>query len=67
MTYQQAPPFPDRFVTADGSLLMSAEDIQAGKSSFQKSDLMDVGSLYGMGSHFGSDYTLFPGKPVPLA
>jgi nitric oxide reductase subunit B len=57
VTYQQAPPFPDRFVTDDGSLLMSAEDIQAGKSGFQKADLMDYGSLYGMGSYFGPDYT----------
>jgi nitric oxide reductase subunit B len=47
VTYQQAPPFPDRFVADDGSLLMSAEDIQAGKSGFQKADLMDYGSLYG--------------------
>jgi nitric oxide reductase subunit B len=36
---------------------MSAEDIQAGKSGFQKADLMDYGSLYGMGSYFGPDYT----------
>lgn len=57
VTYKQAPPFPDRFVTDDGSLLMSAEDIQAGKSGFQKADLMDYGSLYGMGSYFGPDYT----------
>ena len=57
VTYREAPPFPDRFVTADGSLLMSAEDIQAGKEGFQKADLMDYGSLYGMGSYFGPDYT----------
>ncbi len=36
---------------------MSAEDIQAGKAGFQKADLMDYGSLYGMGSYFGEDYT----------
>jgi nitric oxide reductase subunit B len=57
VTYRQAPPFPDRFVTDNGRLLMSAEDIQAGKSGFQKADLMDYGSLYGMGSYFGPDYT----------
>jgi nitric oxide reductase subunit B len=57
LTYETAPPFPDRFVTADGAVLMSAADIYAGKTGFQKADLMDYGSLYGMGSYFGEDYT----------
>ncbi|MGA8706065.1 MAG: hypothetical protein WB646_03650, partial [Steroidobacteraceae bacterium] len=57
LTYQEAPPFPDRFVTHDGAILMTASDIQAGKAGFQKADLMDYGSLYGMGSYFGEDYT----------
>ena len=57
VTYQAAPPFPDRFVASDGTLLMSAANIQAGKAGFQKADLMDYGSLYGMGSYFGEDYT----------
>ena len=55
LTYKAAPPFPDRFVAP--TTLMSAEDIQAGKAGFQKADLMDYGSLYGMGSYFGEDYT----------
>ena len=29
----------------------------AGKEGFQRADLMDYGSLYGMGSYFGEDYT----------
>lgn len=57
VTYKASPPFPDRFVSSDGALLMSAADIQAGKAGFQKADLMDYGSLYGMGSYFGEDYT----------
>src|SRR5579864_6972225 len=57
LTYRAAPPFPDRFVSPDGTLLMSAADIQAGKAGFQKADLMEYGSLYGMGSYFGEDYT----------
>jgi nitric oxide reductase subunit B len=36
---------------------MSAADIVGGKAGFQKADLMDYGSLYGMGSYFGEDYT----------
>lgn len=57
LTYEVAPLFPDRFVSADGTPLMSATDIVAGKAGFQKADLMDYGSLYGMGSYFGEDYT----------
>ena len=56
-TYHTAPPQPDRFVTADGTVLMTDDDIVAGKGGFQKADLMDYGSLYGMGSYYGEDYT----------
>ncbi|HEY7889223.1 MAG TPA: cbb3-type cytochrome c oxidase subunit I [Steroidobacteraceae bacterium] len=57
LTYQGAPPIPAHIIGQDGTVLMSAADIAAGKSGFQKADLMDYGSLYGMGSYFGEDYT----------
>ncbi|MDE3115819.1 MAG: cbb3-type cytochrome c oxidase subunit I, partial [Pseudomonadota bacterium] len=57
LTYEAAPPFPDVFVSANGTPLMSAQDVIDGKSGFQKADLMDYGSIYGMGSYFGEDYT----------
>ncbi len=57
LTYERAPPQPERFVDTSGALLMSADDILAGKAGFQKADLMDFGSLYGMGSYYGQDYT----------
>ncbi|MBS0527181.1 MAG: cbb3-type cytochrome c oxidase subunit I [Proteobacteria bacterium] len=59
LTYERAAPMPDRFVRSDGSTLMTSEDIVSGKAGFQKADLMDYGSLYGMGSYFGQDYTAF--------
>ena len=59
LTYQRAAPEPDRFVTSTGTTLMSADDIVAGKAGFQRADLMDYGSLYGMGSYFGPDYTAY--------
>jgi len=59
VTYERAAPQPDRFVTQAGAVLMGADDIVAGKAGFQKADLMDYGSLYGMGSYFGQDYTAF--------
>ena len=56
-TYQGAPPTPARFLGPDGSEILTARDILAGKAGFQRADLMDYGSLYGMGSYFGEDYT----------
>jgi len=56
-TYQQAPPLPQQFVTSSGQIVMTQDDIVSGKAGFQRADLMDYGSLYGMGSYFGEDYT----------
>jgi nitric oxide reductase subunit B len=57
VTYQTAPPQPNRFVASNGAVLITGDDIVAGKAGFQKADLMDYGSLYGMGSCYGEDYT----------
>ncbi|MDE2167272.1 MAG: cbb3-type cytochrome c oxidase subunit I [Alphaproteobacteria bacterium] len=57
ITYRTAPPQPDRFLAPNGSVLMTAQAIVDGKASFQRADLMDYGSIYGMGSYFGEDYT----------
>jgi nitric oxide reductase subunit B len=57
VTYRAAPPQPDRFVAPGGAVVMTASDIVAGKAAFQRADLMDYGSIYGMGSYFGADYT----------
>lgn len=56
-TYQLSAPMPQQFVSADGKTLMTADNIVAGKVGFQKADLMDYGSLYGMGSYYGVDFT----------
>ncbi len=57
LTYERAPPLPSAIVDASGAALMTQDDIVAGKAGFQKADLMDYGSIYGMGSYFGEDYT----------
>ncbi len=57
LTYRGAPPLPSRFEDVTGANLMTRADLVAGKAAFQKADLMDYGSLYGMGSYFGEDYT----------
>ena len=56
-TYREAPPLPAAIVDPAGATLMAQADIVAGKNGFQKADLMDYGSIYGMGSYFGEDYT----------
>jgi nitric oxide reductase subunit B len=40
LTYERAPPQPERFVTSGGATLMTGDDILAGKGGFQKADLM---------------------------
>ncbi|MBI5798356.1 MAG: cbb3-type cytochrome c oxidase subunit I [Candidatus Yonathbacteria bacterium] len=57
VTYSTVPPQPDKFIAESGEVLITGEDIVAGKGGFQKAGLMDYGSLYGMGSYFGIDYT----------
>src|SRR3989338_6716061 len=56
-TYRQVAPIPQQFVNQNHQVVMSQSDIIAGKAAFQQADLMDYGSLYGMGSYFGEDYT----------
>jgi nitric oxide reductase subunit B len=50
LTYEKAPPQPQAFTDQAGNVIMSSDDIVAGKGGFQKADLMDYGSIYGMGS-----------------
>ncbi len=57
LTYEKVPPHPLAFTDRGGNVIMTADDIAAGKGGFQKADLMDYGSIYGMGSYFGEDYT----------
>lgn len=56
-TYRKVAPIPERFINHTGQVIMTKDDVIAGKSGFQKADLMDYGSLYGMGSYYGEDYT----------
>jgi nitric oxide reductase subunit B len=56
-TYKEAPPIPENFINSQGKIILTRENIVEGKAGFQKAGLMDYGSLYGMGSYFGEDYT----------
>lgn len=56
-TYDEAPPIPTEIISTNNQVLMTSNDIILGKAGFQQADLMDYGSLFGMGSSFGIDYT----------
>jgi nitric oxide reductase large subunit len=53
LIYKKSPPIPDDFVSSSGKIVTTKADLFAGKAAFQEADLMDYGSLYGMGSYFG--------------
>jgi nitric oxide reductase subunit B len=57
LTYRGAPPLPEPILSEGGKTLMTRADLTAGKAGFQKADLKDYGSLYGMGAYVGEDYT----------
>ncbi len=55
-TYTEAPPVPN-FVSRDGKVVFSKEDIQNGQVVFQKYALMEYGSMFGDGAYRGPDYS----------
>ena len=57
ITYSHAPPQPDKISAPSGAALFTGKDIVAGKAAFQQADLGDYGSIYGMGTYFGEDWT----------
>lgn len=56
-TYEQAPEIPDTVVGPDGGTIVTGEQVQDGKATLQRAGLMDLGSVLGEGSYYGSDYT----------
>ncbi len=56
-TYDEAPPIPNQIVDTNSNVIMTSSNIIAGKGGFQQADLMDYGSIFGMGASFGIDYT----------
>lgn len=55
--HKEVPPIPQKVVADDGSLLYTYDDIIQGKVYFQQFDLMDWGSLLGMGAYIGPDFS----------
>lgn len=55
--YQQAPPIPDKVVTADGTVLFTGQDIKDGQNVWQSIGGQEVGSIWGHGAYVAPDWT----------
>ncbi|HXR81915.1 MAG TPA: hypothetical protein VN763_13390, partial [Saprospiraceae bacterium] len=55
-TYYEAPPIPT-FKTDGGEIVFTDEEILEGQAIFQRSALMDYGSMFGDGANRGPDFT----------
>ena len=55
--YQQAPPVPERGITADGTELIGPGAIHAGQNVWQSMGGMEIGSVWGHGSYVAPDWS----------
>ncbi|GMV40231.1 MAG: nitric oxide reductase [Myxococcales bacterium] len=55
--YREAPPIPERVVTADGDVLYTRAQIDAGKSSWQTMGGQQIGSIWGHGAYQAPDWS----------
>lgn len=55
--YRQAPPFPERFVSESGQVIMTKDDILQGQSAWQSTGGMELGSVLGHGAYQAPDWT----------
>ncbi|APF18076.1 cytochrome c oxidase subunit I [Caldithrix abyssi DSM 13497] len=54
---KEVPPIPKVVVSEAGEVLYTYDDVIEGKGYFQQFDLMDWGTLLGMGAYIGPDFT----------
>ncbi len=54
---KEVPPIPQQVIAHSGEVLYTYDDVVAGKGYFQQFDLMDYGSLLGMGAYMGPDFS----------
>lgn len=55
--HQEAPPIPEKVVTADGTVLFDQDAIRKGQNVWQTMGGMEVGSVWGHGSYVAPDWT----------
>jgi nitric oxide reductase subunit B len=56
-TYTAEPPIAARTVGADGTVLFTRADVDAGQQVFLRAGLMEYGSIFGHGAYLGPDFT----------
>ena len=56
-TAQDLPPYPAEVLSETGDVLTGKDQIMAGQMVWQKYGLMDLGSVWGMGTYRGPDFT----------
>ncbi len=54
---KEVPPIPQQVKSVSGEVLYTYEDVVAGKGYFQQFDLMDWGTMLGMGAYMGPDFS----------
>jgi len=54
---KEVPPIPASVTSTSGQVLYTAADVAEGKGYFQEFDLMDWGTMLGMGAYMGPDFT----------
>ena len=57
ITYQSAPPIPQRVVSSSDETVFTGADIHAGQDVFLRNGLMQYGSIFGHGAYLGPDFT----------
>lgn len=55
--YRQAPPVPQRVITADGNVLFTGQDIKDGQNVWQSLGGQEVGSIWGHGAYVAPDWS----------
>jgi nitric oxide reductase subunit B len=54
---KEVPPIPKIVKSVSGEILYTYDDVVEGKGFFQEFDLMDWGTILGMGAYMGPDFT----------
>lgn len=54
---KEVPPIPQTVKSESGEVLYTYEDVVKGKEYFQQFDLMDWGTMLGMGAYMGPDFS----------
>ncbi|MCH7700132.1 MAG: nitric-oxide reductase large subunit [Planctomycetes bacterium] len=55
--YREAPPIPDRVVTADGHVVFTGQEIRDGQNVWQSMGGQQVGSIWGHGAYVAPDWS----------